>query len=217
MFGSIQWVILSTIAMFFYPGGTQNDPSASGYTFWSNYFSDLGTTIAYSGEPNTVSQILFATWLFLWAFCIITFFIALPPLFAESRKGKWMSTIGAIFASISGIGTICVVFAPGNLYPELHFLFAGVLYLAIMLTEFFAAFAIYSTQKFSRKYANFLLISALITLVALTVALIGPKVPEAPSWLEVYVVCQKVITYLLLAAIGATAYGAWKLSSDKNK
>ena len=42
MFGMVQLVILTSIAMFFYAGGTRLNPSAPGYSFWANWFSDLG-------------------------------------------------------------------------------------------------------------------------------------------------------------------------------
>ena len=38
----LQFIIFSTIAMFFYTGGTKINPDVSHYSFWANYFSDLG-------------------------------------------------------------------------------------------------------------------------------------------------------------------------------
>ena len=50
--GSIQFIILTFIAMIFYEGGTYIDSSTTGYLFWHNYFSDLGRTVAHSGISN---------------------------------------------------------------------------------------------------------------------------------------------------------------------
>ncbi|MFX1295672.1 MAG: hypothetical protein ACFFD2_12575, partial [Promethearchaeota archaeon] len=86
IFGNVQFIILATIAMFFYAGGHYNNPSAPGYTFWSNFISDLGLTVAYSGTVNIISQTLLWLSAILWGILGISFFLALPSLFKESRK-----------------------------------------------------------------------------------------------------------------------------------
>ena len=40
----ICFLILTGIAMLFYPGGTMTDPHVHGYAFFSNFLSDLGRT-----------------------------------------------------------------------------------------------------------------------------------------------------------------------------
>lgn len=60
MIGPIQLVILTFVAMLFYPGGTGVDPTILGNSFFSNYFSDLGGTVSHSGTDNTISMIFFA-------------------------------------------------------------------------------------------------------------------------------------------------------------
>jgi len=212
IFGIILWIILSTIAMFFYPGGTEINPSTLGYSFWSNYISDLGRTVTYSGAPNSISQILFTVFTVIYGFTTFVFFIALLSIFTESRSGKWISIIGGIFAGISAIGAFCLAFAPSDVYPELHGLFSGVTYLAAIFLVIFIVIEIFLTKKLPQKYAFLLLISVILTFIAMIVLFTGPKVIVAPEWLEIYVVGQKVLTYVSLAAFGATAYGAWKLS-----
>ena len=46
MIGSIQSLVFSTIAMFFYTGGTISNPSSPGYSFFENILSDLGRLYA---------------------------------------------------------------------------------------------------------------------------------------------------------------------------
>ena len=48
LFGPIQFIVLSTVAMFYYGGGTAWNHDALGYTFWQNFLSDLGRTVSYS-------------------------------------------------------------------------------------------------------------------------------------------------------------------------
>jgi hypothetical protein len=61
MIGCVLFVVLTIGAMLFYAGGTLIDPTTSGYSFTTNYFSDLGLTWSHARLPNTVSAILFAT------------------------------------------------------------------------------------------------------------------------------------------------------------
>jgi hypothetical protein len=58
MIACVQFVVLTFVAMLFYPGGTMADPTASGYPFLNNLFGDLGWTQTRAGQPNTVSAIL---------------------------------------------------------------------------------------------------------------------------------------------------------------
>ena len=57
--GLMQFLLFSTIAMFYYGGGTSWNKLAEGYTFWHNVMSDLGRTVSYSGLSNTVSSTIF--------------------------------------------------------------------------------------------------------------------------------------------------------------
>ena len=59
MIGMINYVILTLIAMVFYAGGTMINYNAPGYTFWANWFSDLGRTKGYSAPCAIGSEIAF--------------------------------------------------------------------------------------------------------------------------------------------------------------
>ena len=57
---SILFIILQFLGMLVYTGGTIHDIETSGYSFTSNFFSDMGTYVARKGEPNYLSMIIFA-------------------------------------------------------------------------------------------------------------------------------------------------------------
>ena len=59
IFSAILFVVLTIVAMFLYAGGTGTDPDSAGYSFFHNFFSSLGLTIAPNGEPNRASAVLF--------------------------------------------------------------------------------------------------------------------------------------------------------------
>ena len=113
--GSIQFMTISIIAMFFYGGGTPWDPTVAGYTFWQNFLSDLGRTIAYNGVENTVSSPLFNFCLGMYGVTLVLFYSASFRLFS-SLLG-YLITIAGI---ISGIGMFIIALAPDNILPDLH-------------------------------------------------------------------------------------------------
>jgi hypothetical membrane protein len=120
MLGCILFVVLTVVAMLFYPGGTLTDPTTSGYSFVTNYFSDLGLTWTHARLPNTVSAILFITALTMAGGGLILFFLAFPRFFTGSRSGKLFSALGSTFGVIAGICFVGVAFTPANLYLGTH-------------------------------------------------------------------------------------------------
>ena len=53
---AILFFILSSLAMLAYPGGTATDTTRPGYSFLTNFFSDLGRTRSLSNQPNPVGN-----------------------------------------------------------------------------------------------------------------------------------------------------------------
>src|SRR2546428_13670822 len=51
--------LLITLSMLLYPGGTKADPHTQGYSFFTNFLSDLGHTATPSGQSNIASMVLF--------------------------------------------------------------------------------------------------------------------------------------------------------------
>jgi hypothetical membrane protein len=88
MIGCVQFVVLTTAAMWLYPGGTYDDPTTTGYSFFENYFSDLGLTKTPSGESNRISSLLFATALALAGICLVLFFVVMPRRFTNRREAR---------------------------------------------------------------------------------------------------------------------------------
>ena len=80
----IQFIILTVIAMLIYPGGTQTDPSSEGYSFWRNFFSELGMTVTESGASNPIGAVLFFAALTGAGMALILFFVAVLQFFLDA-------------------------------------------------------------------------------------------------------------------------------------
>src|ERR1700678_3633252 len=112
--------LMTTIAMLLYPGGTYTDPTTHGYSFFANFFSDLGATRTPSGAVNTLSMILFTSSLTLVGIGLAVFFVALIQFFRDSRSGPLLPYAGALLGVIAGLCFVGVAFTPWNLYFAAH-------------------------------------------------------------------------------------------------
>ncbi len=92
IFGVLQFLILTFLAAFLYPGG---------YDYFGYYFSDLGAIVAKNGEPNPISSMLFFVALSVIAVTFIPFWLIIRSLFTESVNEKILSTLGSALGLIS--------------------------------------------------------------------------------------------------------------------
>src|SRR4249920_2872742 len=76
--------LLLTLSMLLYPGGTKADPHTQGYSFFTNFLSDLGHTVTPSGQSNIASMVLFIIALILAGIATALFSLAFTQLFTLS-------------------------------------------------------------------------------------------------------------------------------------
>jgi hypothetical membrane protein len=152
MVGCIQFVVLTVIAMVFYPGGTHGDPTTKGYSFFRNFFSDLGLTETFSGDPKFVSFLLFTLAMVFAGAALATFFVAFPSFFSSSPLGKWLSILGSIAGILSGLAFIGVAL-PGNLYPEPHELSVRITFLAFFVAVLSYLPVLFLKRDYPKAYA----------------------------------------------------------------
>ena len=215
MFGCVLFVVLTFAAMPFYPGGTFADPTASGYSFFTNFFSELGLTRTRTGQPNTVSAILFFTAMVLGGTGLGLFFIAFPQFFTKSRSGRLLSRIGSIFGVISALCFIGIGFTPANLYIKAHMAFVMWAFRILPLAVILYAVAILREPGYPNRY-GFVFVAFAILLV-LYVALItaGPG-RDTPEGLMIQVTGQKVIVYAIIISMFIQARGAREILQGGN-
>ena len=190
--GAIQYIIITFIAMLFYPGGTFIDSSTEGYSFFMNFFSDLGNRISYSGHDNLISHILFSSTLTIFAFSNLFFMIGSNYIFKHMRNLCNSLVTISLLAIWSLLG---VVFSPGDIYPTNHVFFA---HNATFWTCI--AFLIYSINIFlNTDYSNKYIIPFLTYVITLLVnAFIGIIKLEKNTFegLLIQATIQKIFFYV---------------------
>ena len=117
LIGSIQFAVASAVAMFFYGGGTPWHAEAQGYTFFYNFFSDLGRQVSLSGTANSVSAALFNNSLIVYGILLLIFYFTLPLLYP--RHG-WFRYSLTFFGAISAAGMILIGATPTDIRPTAH-------------------------------------------------------------------------------------------------
>jgi hypothetical protein len=205
----VQFVVLTAVAMWFYPGGTMADPTTRGYSFFTNFFSELGLTRAHSGGPNTISFTLFFVALTLAGAGLVLFSLAFRPFFTHSTAGKVLSAIGSLFGIVSGICFVGVAWAPADVRLALHGQFVLWAFQALPVAALLYAAAILLDKSYPKRFAAVFLAFALLLVPYLILLTHGPRFDTAQA-VMVQATGQKVIVYASIITILIESLGARK-------
>ena len=196
VFRRVRWAagvatVLAVVAGLRYPGGTFQDHSTRGYSFFENFLSDLGMTVAHNGDPNRLGAVLFVLALLLLVVGLggsLVGFVGLHSANPESRP----------FARLAGaVGLIvCLCFAgvaltPYNRFFALHILFTKTAWRLFVLVPFFLFVASLRSDG-QRGIASAWLFLTVMLAGYVWVLDFGPRV-SAPGGLVTQVTAQKII------------------------
>lgn len=213
LIASLQFVLLTLIAMPFYPGGTHTNPTTSGYSFFRNFFSSLGLTVAPNGETNTIAAILFFIALSVAGLGLVVYFIVEPQFFWHKRSQRILSILGSIFGIISGVCFIGVAFTPANLLPAAHGWFVVNAFRSFLVVVVFYAIAVLLNRDYPNIYAGVYVLFAVMLAGYIWLMINGPGI-DAPNGEIVQAAGQKIIVYASIICMGIQSYGSMRLSES---
>lgn len=205
------FVVLTAIAMLFYPGGTTADPEAPRYLFHQNFFSDLGLTEAKSGESNTISAVLFIIALSLAGGVLALFFTSFAQFFRGSFWGRLVSRLGAAAGVISGICFVGIAATPANLHGWAHGVFVDWAFRMFLLASALYTAAILLDRRYPKRMAIVFAVFAILLAAYVALITVGPS-SETESGLTIQATGQKIIVYAAIVAIFIQAWAALKFS-----
>ena len=197
VFRRVKWAagistVLTIVAGIRYPGGTFQDRSTRGYSFFENFLSDLGMTVAHNGESNRLGAILFVVGLLVLVVGLggsLVGFVRLHSAAPESRP----------FARLAGvIGlVVCVCFAGVALTPEnrllgLHIFFTRMAWRLFVLVPPLLFAASLRSGSVPRGVRSAWLFLTVMLAGYVWVLDFGPRV-SAPGGLVTQVTAQKII------------------------
>ncbi len=216
---SILFLILQFLGMLVYPGGTIHDISTNGYSFTSNFFSDMGAYSARNGEPNYLSMIIFALSLILVGITFAFYYLVLPKIMGNDKTNYILSWIGSIFAFC---GSICLVgtgLTPTDLVFDAHVFFANNIFHSFLITALCYSIVIFRSGVLDRRYAMGYVLFFLSIFSYVGILQFGPSVDKGQSALVFQVVAQKMIVIIFCLTVLHQTFGFNKpgILISKNK
>jgi len=212
VFGCGLFIALTVIAMFFYPGGTFTDETTRGYSFFENFFSELGLFRAHSGGSNTISFALFFIALSVVGVGLGLFFLAFPQFFQATQSSRALSAIGSVCGILASLCFIAIAFTPADVNFDLHLdfvLWAFRLFPAAVLFFTIAMFRVGYPAIFRWVFVVFfgLLIGYMLLLE------LGPDM-KTYQGMVIQATGQKIIVYASITSVMLQAWGSRRNGSS---
>jgi hypothetical protein len=216
IFAAIQFFVLTSLAMWIYPGGTIHNPQLEAYDFLYNYFSDLGRTRTFDGVSNTWSHLLFKTALGVSGVCLILFFIALPALF-RSNGAKALVLLASFLGILAGVCYIGIAEVPYNEDYWGHRTFVRTGFILFLLMSFAYTAAILVERQYPNHYAIVFGVFVLVLFIQVSIMLFGPRAYHSNEALYLQATAQKIVVYSEILVMLYQSFGAirvWKKLND---
>lgn len=211
------FLILSTIAMYLYPGGYSVDDIVfypSWYKFSKNFFSDLGLLTTPTGRPNLPSSILFCVSMTLVGLTFIFHAITLKTYFSNDSKSQKLSIIAIIVGIISAIGFIGVGFTPWDVVPNLHNASVLLGFGVSGIYCFFFGLAVFKEKSYPNFFGAISMGYILVIIAYAFATILSPPFDSFPG-LTTHVLSQKVVAYIIMILLPIQAIGSLILLQKK--
>jgi len=211
---AIVFLVLTIAAMLLYPGGRVGDPQSSGYSFFTNFFSDLGQTHTHSGATNTVSLVLFCIGLAAVAYTIVVFFFAFSELFPAGTISSRIARAAAWCSIVTAISFLGVAATPWNHFLAAHNEFVLWAFRSLLASILACLVASLLERTIPRRFALVYGIFALVLVTYIGLISLGPS-PATAAGAAIQATGQKIIVYASVLTILAQAVSARALLASR--
>ena len=187
--------LFDPLAMVLYPGGTCIDEDTEGYSFFENFYSDLGMAHTYGGEPNTLSSLLFASVNALNGIALLFFSVIMPSYFTATRLERFSSRVGSICGVLAGVSSVGAMI-PADLYLSAHLVFTFSTSALFLLAFVFYSVAMLKNRRYPNVYAAVFAVY-LVVLVAYYLGLTFLGLTDIGTREDLVIVAtgQKIVIY----------------------
>jgi hypothetical protein len=204
---SALFVVLTALAMFFYPGGTVPVAATSGYHFFINFFSDLGQTRTQSGATNYPSMLLFTTSMAMAGIGLGTFFVMFAKVFTSKAATPWALRLNRAATLVGVVAAVCFIgvgATPYNLLFLEHQAFVQWAFRLLLLAILLESAALRLTPGIPRSWLGVNVAFVAILFAYLLLMMFGPSTRTLIGD-EIHAVGQKIIVYTAITTIFAQA------------
>ncbi|MBN2154643.1 MAG: hypothetical protein JW776_01185 [Candidatus Lokiarchaeota archaeon] len=213
----IFFVVLTTLAMFFFPGGYSIRDivfPTTYYKFEMNFFSDLGMLTTETGLPNLTSSILFGFALTLMGLSFMFYSITLPSYFQKYTHQYRLAVAGSVFAVLSALGFVGIAFTPWDVLLTPHIFFV---FFAFPISAFYSillCIAVFIEESYPNVYGWLLIVFTVAMGGYLWFLFGGPDLSYFDGRV-IQVLAQKAIVYIMIVMIPIQAVGSLYLLRKK--
>ena len=102
------FVVLISLSMSAYPGGTWEEPTATGHSHLRNFLCDLTRPTALNGTPNADGARYAELGLLAYALALIPFFLLMPAVFPDRPRLGRAALLAGVVTGLGGIGIVLV-------------------------------------------------------------------------------------------------------------
>lgn len=180
LWGCGLFLLLTALAMLAYPGSTFSDPATRGYSFFENFFSDLGMSVSHSGQANPLARLLFTVAMNFAGLGMFFFFLAFWQFFRQEALTRLLSGFGSSLGVLAGVCFIGVAFTPHNLYLDAHTEFVRWAFRLFPLVVLCYTLAMARAQYSRREQVVFVVFFGLLVAYYLLLEF-GPSVESYPG------------------------------------
>lgn len=203
VYASVQFVVLTAIAMFVYPGGAVFELGASRYLFLRNFFSDLGATVTPSGRANLASHLLFGVALGAVGLALALASSNWKVIVAKRQAARTAGIASQIVEIVAGLGFLGIAATPWNLVLDAHNGFVRLAF-GFLLVYDLCLLTIQIRNGWSIGYTAVNAIYLLLLVVYVGILFFGPGL-DTQGGLEFQVAAQKIIVYASVVNLGLQA------------
>jgi hypothetical membrane protein len=200
LFGVLQYLVVTSVLMYFYPGGQFFDHQTIGYHFTENFLSDLGRTYNFGPHPNPTA-VWYRMTLSVAGLATISFSAGMFFSFRMAQQLLSMSVL--VTGLLAGIGYMGIANNPVNEAYFTHISFVQWGFLAFLAMSISCAALIQRSRVFNNSHSAVIWMFVAILIVQVAVMIFGPRSWSSYPALRLQVVLQKVVVY---AEIFTTTY-----------
>lgn len=195
-----RWAIAIALALFVlamlrYPGGTARDPFSRGYSFFENFGSDLGRTVALNGQSNRASQLVSAVGSVLLMLGLVAGATGVAAVYSTSAVSPVWARAAVAAGVLASSSVLAAFLIPVNLAPAFHVQLASWGFDLAPLVPLFFAIATARDRRFPTG-----VVWGWVLLTLVLAGFIGLRVPiTSDEHLIIQVTAQKVV-FMTIAA-----------------
>ncbi len=203
----ISFLLFTAIGMIYFPGGTILDHNTKGYSFFNNFFSELGRWRTWRGETNWISFFCLEIALLGQAFAMFTFNLYFLRVTNSKQIDKTAYYIALITGSIFPFLLTGVALTPCDLYLPYHMFFVRLGFGLLIPLSSCYTLLIRKHHLLPNKYGNVMMVIVFAIALYVVLIFIGPD-PHKVGYVQQ--TSQKIIVYSMIFSLLYLSWGCIK-------